>query len=323
MTDNQTLSTDSLTINNSQHLHCAQAQVFKIYNYAPYRPGPFKMTMDLQRLDLADWIEIDASFPAELAERRRLLTERHADVFAALPEALPGSTETLTLLVEHLLTYFPDIFQMDGSCLRNRATGEAWNLADNNLHPLELAGRLVQEDLCLMGQDSDTGFYKLTAACLCFPSHWRLAEKMGKPLGAIHTDVPHYENSIGTPMNKLFDRLKVDKPIWRLNWSVVDDPALFQPRRRPRQVEITAQNAGDLLWLRIERQTLRRLPHSGDILFTIRIHNNPLSSLAGQPERAAQLATALRGLDAEMRSYKDIEPILEQAVGWLEDVSSH
>ena len=56
--------------------------------------------------------------------------------------------------------------------------------------------------------------------------------------------MPGYQSSIGTPMNKLFERLKVDKPVWRLNWSVVDDPALFQPfRMAVNEFEIEPQSS--------------------------------------------------------------------------------
>jgi len=36
--------------------------------------------------------------------------------------------------------------------------------------PLRAAGRLVQEDLCLMQKQAD-GAYALTGAILCFPAH--------------------------------------------------------------------------------------------------------------------------------------------------------
>ena len=39
--------------------------------------------------------------------------------------------------------------------------------------------------------------------------------------------------------------------------------------------------------IRLERQTLRKLPQSGDILFTIRIYNNPLEALQRHPNGAA------------------------------------
>jgi hypothetical protein len=293
-----------------------------VRDYVPYAPGPFKVAMHLNPLDVVDWIEIDERLPAELAEKRRLLAGNHAAVFAALPEAQPGAEETLRLLAEHLPARFPAVFQRAGSSLINRATGEVWDLSGYGLHPLELAARLVQEDLCLMGRNPATGQYRLIGACVCFPSRWRIAEKIGRPINDIHGPVPHYAKNLAAGMDRLFERMKPAKSVWRVNWGVVDDPALFQPVTLPPPAPITPANAGERLWLRMERQTLRRLPTSGDVLFTIRIYNHPLAVLAHQPERAARLAAALRGLDEPMRDYKSIGPYLETAVAWLEQAAN-
>jgi hypothetical protein len=152
-----------------------------------------------------------------------------------------------------------------------------------------------------------------------------LAEKLGLPINDIHTPVPDYAEKLGNAMNRLFDRLKVEKPVWRMNWGVVDDGALFQPvvrSRRPGAPPITADNAGDWLWLRMERQTLRRLPVSRDILFTIRIYSHPLRELAQRPRRAAALAGAIRGLGQSMQTYKSLAAYRNAAVGWLEQAAA-
>lgn len=306
-----------------REIHQSTIALPKARNYVAYQPGRSQLAMGLFALNLAEWIEVDEHMPAELAEKQRLLAKHHAQVFAALPQAVLGSEETLKLLTEHLPVHFPQIYQMEGSNFANKATGEIWDLTQSKLHPLELAGRLVQEDLCLMGRNPATGLYQLTGACLCFPTRWNLLEKIGQSLGNIHTPVPRYDSRLELPMDRLFDRLKENKPVWRLNWSVLDNPALFQPAGHGKTgyaTTITAENAGERLWLRTERQTLRRLPASRDILFTIRIYIQPLSALNHQPENAARLAKALKGMDEDMRVYKSLSPILDAAVAWLERV---
>jgi hypothetical protein len=112
--------------------------------------------------------------------------------------------------------------------------------------------------------------------------------------------------------------------VWRINWSLIDDPALFQPKRyKPiaRKTPLTAHNADDMVWLRMERQTLRRLPQSGDIVFTIRIYVRPLHTLATQPERAAALAAALRALPPAMQHYKGLPALLDAVLPWLDQRS--
>ena len=123
--------------------------------YTPYLSGDFRMEMGLHALDLADWIEIDTNFPQDLALKGQLLTQRRDEVFVSLPQADPGASEVLALLAEHLPRRFPAFFERDGDLLRNQITGERFDLAASDLHPLDLAGRLVQEDLCLMAADGE------------------------------------------------------------------------------------------------------------------------------------------------------------------------
>lgn len=290
-------------------------------DYAPFKAEPFRLSMGLMPLDLKDWIEPDTRCAVELKEKERLLTERHDEVFAALPEAAPGSAEALALLVEHLPIRFPELYKRSGNQLDNLATGQRWEIHDTPLHPLDLAGRLVQEDLCLMQRQAHTQVYHLVGASLCFPTRWRLADKIGQPLNTIHAPIPGYAEQLATTMDKFFDRLKVERPVWRLNWALMDDPTLFQPTGHGRtgtSTDITPENAGDTLWLRMERQTLRRLPHTHDILFTIRVHVRPLAQLATQPDRAIQLAAALRALPPPMRRYKSLPPFIEAVLTWLD-----
>lgn len=46
--------------------------------------------------------------------------------------------------------------------------------------------------------------------------------------------------------------------------------------------------------LRVERQTLRRLPKTGAIVFTIRVYLTPLEDLVKEPDVPGRLASALR-----------------------------
>jgi hypothetical protein len=279
--------------------------------------------MGLVPLDLRDWIAPDERMALELRDKERLLHERHHEVFAALPAAAEGSAEVLALLVDHLPHRFPTLYRRVHEQLENLVTGQCWNLVENTLHPLDLAGRLVQEDLCLMQRQEGTEIYHLVGASVCFPTRWRLAEKMGQTVEAIHAPVPGYDEQLAATMDRFFSRLKVERPVWRSNWSLMDDPALFQPTGHGRQAynaHITAQNAGETLWLRMERQTLRRLPRTGDILFTIRVLLHPLHVLATRPADAAALAVTLRALPPAMQRYKSLAPFLDAVLAWLDHV---
>ena len=218
--------------------------------------------------------------------------------------ALPGSEaacrEGLDQLAGFLPERFPERFERVGSELVNRVSGDRWTVEGDVLDPLGIAGHLVQEDLCILQQVD--GELRLTAGVLCFPNRWRLSDKLGRPIMAIHEPVPSYAERLGKPVDRFIGMLAPDRPVWRLNWSLTSDPTLFQPvghGRRETDPDITPQNAGRRIFLRVERQTLRRLPRTGAVLFTIRTHQRPLKSLADRPQELARMAEAVRGLPEE------------------------
>jgi hypothetical protein len=281
--------------------------------YLPFDAGPHRMQMGLMALKLQDWIEIDDTLAATLLAKRRLLAERHDDVFAALPGTETAGAEVLNLLADHLPRRFPSQYPRMNTTIAVAATGELVGIGTPGVHPLETASRLVPEDLCLMRRAADS--YILAAACVCFPSRWRLADKIGRSLAAIHAPVPGYAGSLGAPVDRFFDKVTADRPVWRLNWTIHDSPDLFQPvssTKRPPPADFAGQ-----VFLRVERQTLRRLPASGDVLFTIRTYITPLGEIAKDAEAARRLAAAIENLPEALREYRSLTQFADALVTWL------
>jgi hypothetical protein len=285
--------------------------------HLPFEAGPYRMAMGLVAVAETEWFEIDALYTSEIAERRRLLTTHRAEVFGAEPDSQPAQAETLTMIVEHLTRLHPAWFDRRGDTFHNRLTGLSHDLA---AHPaLETAGLLVQEDLCLIEASPEGP--RLTAATLCFPSRWRLHEKLGRPLAGVHGNVPFYGERLARPVDRFMGHVRTGHIVARVNWSVLDDPALFQPTgkwRAAHDATITERNAGERLFLRVERQTLRRLPVSFAVLFGIRVHVYPLSRAIASAEIAARLAAAVRALPAEMAHYKSLPTFQTALLGWLD-----
>lgn len=283
--------------------------------YRPFADGSYRLAMGLMPMEEADWFEFGMDLAAVLTAKRLLLAERHGEVFCAEPEAESAATELLALMAMHLPRHHPALFRREGERLLNLATGEVWNLAAPDLHPLDLAGRLVAEDLCLLEPRAER--YVLTGASLCSPARWRLVEKMGQPLIAIHTPVPGYAESLGAPVDRFFAALKPGRLVGRLNWGIADDPTPFQPVARIAAAEITSANAGERLWLRVERQVLRRLGRSGAVVFSIRTHITRLDRVIASAAEAQSLAAAIRLMPGAMQAYKQIAPVAEPLLGWL------
>jgi hypothetical protein len=282
--------------------------------HAPFTAGAYRPRMGLMPLDPHDWIEIDDRLADDLRLKRRLLAERHDAVFAALPGGELAGREVLDRLVAHLTGRFPEHYALDGRHLVLAPVQERIALDGDDRHPLDLAGRLVQEDLCLMRAQGEG--YVLAAGSLCFPSRWLLADKIGRDLAAIHAPVPGYDAHLARPVDRFFAALTRDRPVWRLNWTIHDRADPFQPEAA-RPADVAVADFATHLFLRVERQTLRRLP-CGDVLFTIRTHIRSLGVVAAVREPALRLAAALRGLPEETRAYRGLARIADDLAAWLE-----
>lgn len=290
--------------------------------YTPYDKGRFQLSLGIKAIDPAAWIEVDSHYAPQLAEKNRLLAERPDEVFDALPESLDAQAECLAALLEHLERNRAGLVEVDGSRLRIPSTGDRFDRDAFAGRPLDLAGRLVQEDLCLMAPSDDT--WRLIAASLCFPSRWRLADKLGRPMVAIHAPVPGFNERLARPVDRFFDRVEPGQLFMRLNWSVIDDPTLFQPTghgRTGHNQAITADNAGEMMWLRIERQTFVRLPRTQALVFGIKTVVDPLSTLADRPGLATALRGTLNDMPDDMRGYKSMAPFAGALGAWLDRVA--
>lgn len=145
------------------------------------------------------------------------------------------------------------------------------------------AGQAVWEDLCVLTQAGEG--YRLTGGALAFPTDWHLAEKIGQPLLGVHAPIHGYADQLSEGVDRFIDGLRAGEVYGRTNWFVVASDALrYLPQDDPaeRFAHVTSANAGETLFVRSERQTLRRLPETGAILFTIGIYRTPLGTLDGE-----------------------------------------
>lgn len=181
---------------------------------------------------------------------------------------------------------------------------------------VEAAARHVAEDLCLLVPADGT--WVLAGGCVCFPSHWRLADKLGQPLAAVHRPVPHYADELAARVDRFLDRLAPGRGAWRRNWLVHTDDRLFAPVPPPApDPPLVGEDAGHRLWLRSERQTLRRLPTSGAVVFTIRTQQAPLAVVAARPELRARMAAAVASWSDALVAYRGGEVVRGPLLAWL------
>jgi hypothetical protein len=147
---------------------------------------------------------------------------------------------------------------------------------------------------------------------------WKLPDKLGSSLADVHGPVPAYADELAARVDRFLDRLRPDRPVWRRNWLIHDSPELHLPAPPP--PSDAPLEVPDGLWLRSERQTLRRLPTTGAVLFTIRTQQVPLAVVAdvdAPPTVASGMADAVDAWSPALLAYRGGERWKDPVVAWL------
>jgi hypothetical protein len=249
--------------------------------FAPWMDAMVNRLPGLQPVAHGDWLIRDDAFAAQMAVRDDLIANRRTDVVATTPGAADADRECLEIILAELardpgyVRSGETVIRPDG--VAAPLTGDA---------PLAIAARLIQEDIAVL-HESPQG-HVLRSAAICFPASWTLAQKIGRPMIDIHIPVARYDAGIAARVERIFTLLRPEAPVWRANYLRYNTPALYHPLRegehRPFDPALPA-------WVRVERQTLLRLPATRAIVFTIHTFVVPAETLTA--EETAALAIAL------------------------------
>ncbi|PLB34124.1 dolichyl-P-Man:Man(6)GlcNAc(2)-PP-dolichol alpha-1,2-mannosyltransferase [Aspergillus candidus] len=286
--------------------------------YRPFKYGPkYFITMGLRSMKWDEWIELDNQYDRYHADKARRIEQRGEKCCRTAPEAYEGACELLEELRNYLPQRYPTIFRRTPTGLRNTHTHETFNTTQRPLpeDPMTTSARLVQDDLALMIERPD-GEYYLLAGAILLAGFWRLSDKFGMRLSEIHTSgsVPGYREKLEKGMSNFFRRLKPEEPVLRNNYFMQVDDGLAWSK------SIGDEDGADVSWntaerdrcveqhfFRSERQSLRRLPRSGAIVFTIRTYFEPVTAIVREPYVPGRLAAAVRSWGDDVARYKGRE----------------
>ena len=147
-------------------------------------------------VEIANWFLRDAEFDLTVQLKKKLLATRRSEVVGLQPGGNEVAQEAAQLV-------------------------SAWagvKLASTGIDSLVEASLLVADDLAVLqpvkSQDGSEQLL-LNAAVVCCPSRWMLSEKMGHNMLAIHEPVAKYADHVGAAVDTYFQRLTVEKPVWR------------------------------------------------------------------------------------------------------------
>lgn len=300
----------------------------KPLHYRPFKHNYF-VTMGIRSLDYDDWIQLDNDWLKFHNRKLERLEQENADeLYAMDPVAEDATLEALELLVDYLPARYPTLFKRTAVGIDNIVTGESFDTTTKPYkeHPLVVAAKLIQDDIAIMIEGTD-GLYYLKAGAVLLAGFWRLKDKVNMPLYQIHTsgDVPYYKEKLQTPMDRFFTKLLPDKGVVRNNYFIqTDDDVAWShaigPENSDRIGWYTADNAVDpeRLMFRSERQSLRRLPRSGAILFTIRTYFLPVAQIAKEPYVPRRLLNGIKAWDDPVSVYKGLEKYKDVLLPYLE-----
>lgn len=295
----------------------------------------------LRPLDPKDWIEHEprSVFEAQVTLKRKLLQaeDTRQRFWASLDHeetVIAAEAEVLAMLLDHVETHLPEHYRVDRdeygvpsrvTCLSLDAE---FAIDEYASCPLRLAGMLVQEDFIILSpeieqEDGMVEPSRFVSGCACF-SFMEIGirgekghMKVGETVNFIHTPVPGFNEAkgVGPKVTKFFKHLETESPLYRTNWLLVAEQGLSPMRydlsggsdSRAKEggiyLDINNQKPQDL-HLRVELQSVRRLPKSRHILFTLHCYSDPLPSLKRLPKGAAVLRQALIDLDPSRRRYR-------------------
>jgi len=223
---------------------------------------------------------------------------------------------------------YPSLYHKTPDGMDNLVTGETFNILERPLveDPMQMAARMVQDDLAIMFEKPD-GQYYLLAGSILLAGFWRLEDKWRMPLSEIHTtgDVPGFKQKLEKGMMNFFRRVQPNGPVLRNNYFIqVDDNLAWSDSIGPEDDNNIGWNTAaknkaiENHWFRSERQSLRRLPRSGGVVFTIRTYFHPIIEIAQQPYVPGRLASAIRSWGDDVARYKGRERYQDVLLEYLD-----
>ncbi|KAL8670457.1 MAG: hypothetical protein Q9168_005017 [Polycauliona sp. 1 TL-2023] len=252
----------------------------------PYRPlrWGYHQTMSLNKLQTDWWLELEKSYAERIKERKELFDKNGTGVLDYLPGSELGCKEVMEMALQFYCARYPQYFSLShsedqGYVFHNGILHNQTIVRD--MHPLHVLLENVPEDFAVMIRNPEDGYYYFRAGLLCSSLGWSVASKLGMQLKEIHSPIPDYKEKMEFSMDRYFSKLPTARPIQRGSWGLEIDTPLFMPPGDPhekyREIQLPETDLPlSRIHLRVDWQTLRRLPLSGAIIFNFKALFTPV-----------------------------------------------
>ena len=273
--------------------------------------------------------DVDEHYVAEMHDRALVLAEDPLRC-QSLPHMTLAGWDLLELIMESKARDYPEWFELhkDGHKWHwiNRPLGidQKFTFLDESTlpyGPMEYITRQSQGDFTLQDQRDDNLW--IEAGMVTTQADWSLDFDIGLSFHEWHAPVPRaHELGVFDRALKFLLKLQHGAPVRRFNWTLTVDPLLDTspenyPKWGPMRTDIRPENVGERMYLRVELQTLHRLPRSNAIAFPIRCYLIRFDDLVTIPKWGRRLHRVLRDIPDDLATYKGFLRNRDSLVKWL------
>ena len=298
---------------------------------APPKHRPWLTTgaafqIGLRPMGNTPWLDIGVDYQSFMAEKRARMAGQPPLYYRSLPQSHGAQAELRDWVIDHLVSQHGAHFAVRDGKLHCAIDGISHDIAPHGVEPLAALSNMIEEDFILI-QTVD-GRDMLTAAANAFTTSGRIVASVGQHMPWAHEPVPRLNAQLGPRIDRIIANVKEGAPVERFNWAITpigsrlfpDDPHAANLRAAEAVAEELSRHperCGGTLWLRSERQTLLRLPHTGAIAFSIYSYSDPLDSIADAPESLAAIATLLEAYHPDRLRYAAMTALREPVLKWI------
>ncbi len=291
-------------------------------NMEPHIPGPKGSVYE-------HLFDVDEHYVSEMRDRALVLNEDPLRC-QALPHMMTAQWDLLELIMDCKSKSYPELFQLTKN-------GDKWHWVNKPLgieqsftfgdastlpyEPMEYITRQTQGDFAILDQ-RDNNLW-MDAGMVTTQADWSLDFDIGMNFMEWHGPVPlAHQMGVFERALKFLLNLQHGHPVRRLNWTMTINPRLdTSPENYHKwgvdRTTVTPENVGDKVHLRVELQSLWRLPRSNAIVFPIRCYLIKMNEVITQPKWARRLPRVLRSLPPELVDYKGLTRYRDMTVDWL------
>jgi hypothetical protein len=296
-------------------------------NMEPHVPGPKGSVFE-------HMFDVDEHYIAEMRDRAQVLADDPLRC-QSLPHMELAGWDLLELIMESKARDYPHWFSLTKS-------GNQWHWVNRPLNieqkftfldastlpcgPMEYITRQTQGDFTLQDQRDDDLW--IEAGMVTTQADWSLDFDIGMSFMQWHAPVPlAHKMGVFERALKFLLKLQHGAPVRRFNWTMTVDPLLDTspenyPKWGPSKTTMTPDTIGNRQCLRVELQTLHRLPRSNAIAFPIRAYLIRFEELVTVPKWGRRLHRVVGDIPDELATYKGFirnKPMMLQYLSAYDD----